>query len=221
MENNKKVEDFLNSIKDNRIITIGGTAASGKSWITSMICEYFLLKNKECVVIDTCNDNTIFRRLSKSTNFLNKSGKVTFFSSYSMDDIYSYVQKLNKRVVIIDNVSMITSSKNNTSQYDLLKTFLDKLKELSYSNDLTLIYTTQIRNGYTPNSSQGLNISPSLSYSSDTIGVCYKDEDNNMRFKVEKSRTGIFIKNMDFINLSALIKGIIRKEKIAKLLAEN
>ncbi len=77
MENNKNISDFFMNIKNDIITLIVGNSGSGKSFLVSMICEYYLLENKPCVVIDTTNDESIIYRINKSYNLINRKFSFT------------------------------------------------------------------------------------------------------------------------------------------------
>lgn len=225
MENEIKI--FLENINNSKIVTIGGNAATGKSVISSIICEYFLLKNKKCVVFDSNMDDSISNRIHNSKNLQHKVSNFQKIIINDLENLTKAIEEIKDSLIIIDAISSfeINLKKDNgniASSYIILKKFIEKIRNIAISNNNIFIITSLTYIDMTKNSQIIKFHNNTMVYSSDIVGTCYKDKvDNELKFSIQKSRSGNIITDLPIFNISKHIKGILRKEKIAKLLAEN
>jgi hypothetical protein len=221
MQNKNKLEEFLTSIYDDKMITVIGSAGSGKSWLTYFLCEFFILKNKSIVFIDVIDDRVVLDRLSKSENLRNRKYDFHHIRIDEGDKIINFITKIKDAVVVIDNFNSMPSKKDNIDgMADRAKTMSymsKKLREISVANNLNIITTNNTYKSVSTGLAQIMG-SSSISYISDTIVSCNKT-DGEILLKVEKSRNGAYLNGESFTDMSKIIKCLIRKEKIAKLLS--
>ncbi len=223
MQNKNNLEEFLLSIKDDKMISVIGSSTSGKSWLTYFLCEFFILKNKPIVLIDVVNDSVVMDRINKSENLRNRKYSFNHISLDEGDKILSLVRTLKDSVVVIENFNSIPSKKSSDNilmdRAKNITSMVSKLREMSVDNNLNIITTNATYNSPIGTGLTKIMGSSSIAYSSDTIVSCTKDKDNNIFLKVEKSRSGAYLNGESFSDMSKVIKCLIRKEKIKKLLS--
>lgn len=221
-----ELKNFLESINDSKIVTIGGGAGTGKSIISSIICEYFLMKNKYCIVFDSNMDNTIPDRLIKSKNVSHKLQNFQNVVLNDLDSLLYVIEQIKDCLIIIDDFSGFKSPVKKeddgiASRAKYIKAYLDKIRNNAIKNNNIFILTAHTFIDFSSNAQTIKYHNNNMVYTSDIVATCYRDKDNDLKFRVEKSRFRDISVNLPILNLSKYIKGIIRKEKISKLLAEN
>ncbi len=227
MNNNDRLETFFKSLDLDNIITILGTASSGKTWLVAFICEYFALKKNDITIFDCESGGKLWlNRLEKiyhefKNDIDRPSIKIKLDVSY-FEDIIDNLKNIKNSIIVIDSLGVLTT--RNKDEYlstigfgksKYVNKFYHQLRLIAIENNLKIITIAQ--SARTAQITTSGNITETMM--SDTLAICFRDvKDDSIKFTVSKSRHGITGGIMENINLSSIIKKIIRKEKIENIL---
>ncbi len=193
------IENFLNNIKQHRLITIAGLSATGKTSLLISMCHYLILKKNDIYLINVKNQNNL-----NAINLFFQMG----------DDLINHVKNIKDGIIVIDDVFLLNHGKGLNGFHN----FIRDLTQITYDNNITIIITNSIFVSLYPSQvgyhMTGGNITM---YSSSFVGICSHDN-GIFEFKVEKSRDKDLISGSKIANLSTIIFKEVRKEKIQKIL---
>lgn len=208
----KQLDNFLNSIKDGSIITIGARPGMGKSTFVNNIVLNLLAKyNLQTLFINLeTNKETVMLRLAttlldksfyevKQDEELTKECILEFqkknYNLYLSDDCY-YMNDLEKLILenkdikflVIDYIQLLRSEKTFNSPTDNINDVLERLRILANKYNLVIFLISQVsrKAAYRENSRPilaDLSSSSNLEHISDTVIFLYRDSYYNQEIK--------------------------------------
>lgn len=178
------MKDYIDNISRGTVNIIIGSAASGKSRISTIICKEYLHKNN-CVVIN-------MPHIDDCENLIK-------ISTLDTIEIIKAVKDIKKSIIFIDEVSLSNLT---------LKYFFNKIKMIGDKNESSFViilqtyrapYSEEIFGGRTP------------LYVSDSILSCHRNN-GDITFKVIKSRYSAPVRfsmnDLDILNRKSRIANI-------------
>lgn len=199
---NGNIDNFLNSIIENKIITIAGTSGSGKTWLLAYITEFLLIKYKSLVMFNT--DTKTIEILKKFESFKT----INYYTEYDATNFLHTIKDLKNTILAVEDFNIF-----NNNDFEKKSDFIYEVRRICVENNLTLIITIQSVTRFS-----GSVINPKLStfyQIADTVCVCKKDN-NELIFDIEKSRAGLS-GNFKTFNITKAINKYVRLEKIKRI----